>query len=345
MAGFSRTSVSNCVNIPRAPGSITANALKNKLANETSLIVTERMIQRDLLDLKSYGIFSLEYDKKTKPYKWSFPLHAQLNIPSLRTNEALVFALAQMHLKPLLPASVLKELAPYFISAEKCLAGFSGKSKTADWLSKVRVISMGQPLLTPTHEEGTPPETQETVYDALLKNERIKIEYRKRGEESYTTYDSISPLGIVQRGLILYLVCLKGDATKPITFALHRIRSAERLYLSANRPKNFRLDDYIASGALGISKDDEIILKAIFYDNAGEHLLESKLSSEQTYKLGPEPHSLEISAPVIWTQQLEWWLQAFADKVQVIKPVALRNQLRKNLEKAARRYVAETAQA
>ena len=252
--------------------------------------------------------------------------------------------MAEMHLKPLLPASVLAQLMPYFSSAEKCLNGYAGKTNVADWLDKVRVIPMNQPLLAPVNEGGVPPETHEIVYDALLQNKKIKIEYRKKGEESYAKFDSISPLGIVQRGLILYLICLKGNSTKPITLALHRIRYAERVSGICDdvvRPSNFSLDTFIASGALGVSHGDEIALRAIFYDKAGDHLLESKLASEQVVTDGPEPGSLEIRAQVIWTQQLEWWLQAFADKVQVIKPLALRNQLRKNLKKGAGRYAAD----
>ena len=332
-------------NIPRAPKSITAIELTKKLTNQSTLKVTDRMIQRDLLDLESYGIFSLEYDKSTKPFKWYFPVNAQLKIPALSTNEALVFALAGIHLKPLLPESVLAHLMPYFLSAAKSLAGYSGKTNTADWLDKVRVIPVGQPLLAPVNEEGTSPATHGIVYEALLKNERIKIEYRKRGEEIYTTYDNISPLGLVQIGLILYLVCLIGNSTKPIRLSLHRIRNAERLYEEVVRPKNFSLDNFIASGALGVRKGDKISLKVIFYDNAGDHLLESKLAPEQVAIDGPEPNSLEICAPVIWTHQLEWWLQAFADKVQIIEPLDLRNRLRENLERAAGRYATDAVQS
>ena len=333
--------------IPRAPQFITVTHLLTKLRDESYVKadhpmidddtdIATRMIQRDLKRLEKCEIFNLvRKDNFQAETEWSFKKGSQLSIPGLTPTEALVFTLAKTNLSPLLPASVLNDLEPYFSMAGGVLAGYSGTLKNADWLDKVRIIPVGQALLPPSNEEVAP-ETLKTIYEALLQNDKIKIEYRKYNEKSYTTYDDISPLGIVQYG-ILYLVCMTGN-DGPIRFPLHRIRNAKESWEKAFRPKDFSLDKYIADGAFGVRKGDVIDLKAIFYNKAGNHLLETKLASEQVVKAGPEADSFEISAPVIWTLQLEWWLQGFADNVQVIEPIDLRNQLRTKLERAAGRY-------
>ncbi|MBL8474291.1 MAG: WYL domain-containing protein, partial [Rhodocyclaceae bacterium] len=67
------------------------------------------------------------------------------------------------------------------------------------------------------------------------------------------------------------------------------------------------------------------------------HLEETPLAGDQTLDTLPDGR-LRITAGVLLTQQLEWWLLGFGDAVEVLAPPALRAHMAARLREAARRY-------
>jgi hypothetical protein len=57
----------------------------------------------------------------------------------------------------------------------------------------------------------------------------------------------------------------------------------------------------------------------------GQHLLESPLSADQQVR--QDGDWLRISATVIETEQLKWWLRSFGDAVSVLRPVSVARSL------------------
>lgn len=316
--------------IPRYPAKITAGDIRDRLAGD-GFKVTKRTVERDLASLSD--LFPLLSDEREKPFGWSWKKEAlPLDVPSLGNSEALAFALIEQFLRGFLPHATLSQLAPYFRMAGQRLSALPKGSAIHAWPDKVRVVPPTQPLIPPRIDARV----QQTVSDALLFDRQMVIRYQKRGEDQLKEY-IVHPLALVQRGAITYLVATLFDYADVLLLAMHRIRSADILDERASRPKDFDIDRYIAKGALGFGNGKQVKLEAIFYEPAAEHLYETPLSEDQAITPVDDTH-VRVMATVANTPQLEWWLLAFGDAVEVVKPVSLREGIREMVQNMAVRY-------
>jgi predicted DNA-binding transcriptional regulator YafY len=317
--------------IPRAPGKITVQDIHSRLASE-DFDVTVRTIQRDLHELAQ--AFPLTVDERDRPFGWSWQKDAQsFDLPGIAVPEALMLSLAEQHLVNHLPPAILDTLRPSFRSAERTLAHAQGKASTRSWLGKVRSVMPTQPLIAPEVDSAS----QRTVYEALMHDRQLKLTYQKRGAPQPVVYESVHPLGVVQRGQLIYLVCVFADYDDLRLLAMHRIVCAESLYEAARKPAGFCIDAYIQSGALGFGSGENITLCATFTRKAGEHLLESRIRPEQAMAELPDGR-LQLTATVPNTKELHWWLLGFGDSVEVIEPASLREQMKQTISRMGSLY-------
>jgi hypothetical protein len=93
---------------------------------------------------------------------------------------------------------------------------------------------------------------------------------------------------------------------------MHRILSAEMSTLSFERPKDFDLQKYDDDGRFGFGNGKRVKLRFQIKKGVGRQLLESPLSTDQTAK--DMDDWLEISATVVDTLQLQWWVNGFGDR-------------------------------
>lgn len=305
--------------LPRFPRKITVQEIKGKLAS-ADFEVTERTIQRDLQELSE--VFPLTADEREKPYGWSWQRDApSFDLPGLGVSEALTLVLVEQHLHNFLPPSALDQLQPYFKAAANALnlAREDGGSKA--WLGKVRSVPAAQLLLPPSLDG----DVQRNVYEALLRDRQLKLSYRKKGERVQVEY-VVHPLAIVQRGPILYLVCTFFEYTDIRLLALHRVISAEMADASSKRPKGFSIDGVIASGIMGFGGEEQIQLEAKFKAEEGAHLYETPISKNQHLE-ELEDGRVRLTATVVDTCELRWWLQGFGPNVEVVGPADLRDAI------------------
>jgi len=306
--------------VPRAPQKVTAGDLCLRLADE-GFTVAKRTVERDLQELSK--VFPIEADTRGTPYGWSWLREASsFDLPGLTVPEALTLTLVEQHLRHQLPPSAADALRPHFQSAARTLSAVDDATPARVWLGKVRAVPPQQPLLPPRLDE----DCQRTVYLALMQDRQLRLHYRKRDADKDTVYEAVHPLAVVQRGGLIYLVCMFADFEDVRTIALHRVRHAEVLYEPARRKHGFDIDDYIASGQFGVIAGAPIALRAVFTRAAGEHLFETPLSADQVLSAGPGA-SLRLSATVPNTRALVWWLLGFGDGVTVEEPAALRAEL------------------
>jgi predicted DNA-binding transcriptional regulator YafY len=316
--------------IPRHPRRISATDIHAQLSSD-GYKVAKRTVERDLHTLSS--IFPLVVDERAKPYGWSWLQDAPaFDLPGLSNSEALTLLLAREHLVALLPASTLAQMRPHFRMAEGKLAAFGKHSGAADWMDKVRVIPATQPLLAPRIDA----DIQATINDALLLGKQVKVSYRKRAADVDETYP-IHPLGLVQRGQVLYLVCTIKSYSHLRLLALHRIQAAATLEQALTKPVEFNLDAYLESGAFGWLPGPAIRLEAAFTVEAATHLEETPLSNDQTMTPLPDGR-VKVAATVRETLQLHWWLQGFGDAVEVVSPPSLRQRQTEAARRLADRY-------
>jgi len=114
--------------------------------------------------------------------------------------------------------------------------------------------------------------------------------------------------------LELYIVCRYRGYDNERNLALHRILSAEMSTLTFDRPKGFNLAKYDDDGRFGFGEGEKIRLAFRIERNAGLHLLESPLSNDQQV-VELEDGKLEITATVVDSAMLDWWLRGFGDSV------------------------------
>jgi predicted DNA-binding transcriptional regulator YafY len=180
---------------------------------------------------------------------------------------------------------------------------------------------------------------QRTVYLALMQERLLRLHYRKRDSAAASIYAAVHPLAVVQRGGVIYLVCMFGDFDDVRTIALHRVEQAEMLYEPSRRQPGFDIDAYIASGQFGVIAGAPIQLRAVFSRVAGEHLHETPLVADQQLST-MEDGQLLLAATVPHTRALVWWLLGFGDAVVVQEPPVLREELASIAERMVRAYAA-----
>ena len=287
---------------------VTAPELHQQLA-DAGFERDMRTIQRQLETLAE--LYELDRDDSSKPYRYSWKEKAKgLSLPSLSTQESLLLMLAEQHLTSLLPAKLMKSMEGFFTQARSQLGDRASTQREREWLQKVRVVSTSQPLL--------PPKIDPTVFDqisnALYGNQWLEVDYKNAAGKRTTA--RVMPLGLAQQGPRMYLVCRFDGYDNERSLALHRILSARASTLTFERPKNFDLKQYDDDGRFGYGDGERIRLSFRIKKEAGLHLLESPLSADQ--QVVDLENAYEITATVVDSDMLEWWLRGFGEAVSEI---------------------------
>ncbi len=288
---------------------ITASELHQQL-KDAGIERDLRTIQRQLEMLSEH--FHLERDDRSKPYGYRWPDDAKaLAVPNLTPQESLLLRLAEEHLRNLLPIRLMRSMDGFFAQARKNLGTAGPKSLEREWPDKVRVVATSQPLLAPRIAPGV----FEAACEALYANQWLRIDYRNAAGNRAPA--EVMPLGLAQQGPRLYLVCRFKGYDDERTIALHRVLSARTMTLSFNRPKDFDLKRFDDEGRFGFGDGRKVKLTFRIAKEEGAHLLETPLSSDQQVK--ELKYAYQISATVVDSAMLEWWLKGFGGAISGIR--------------------------
>lgn len=291
--------------IPRN-SKISAPELHQQLST-TGVARDLRTIQRQLEMLSEH--FEIERDERNKPYGYRWKERAKgLALPMLSEQESLLLTLAEKQLGNLLPASVMKSMGGFFVQARANIGQGAHAQLEREWLSKIRVVSETQPLLPPKIAKGV----LEEVSNALFANLWLNLDYKNAGGKR--TSVEVMPLGLAQQGPRMYLVCRFQGYDNERSLAVHRIISAKATSTAFIRPKEFDFQKYDDDGRFGFGEGQRVHLTFRIERDAGLHLQESPLSSDQQV-LERQDGTLEITATVVDSGMLEWWLRGFGDAV------------------------------
>lgn len=271
-----------------------------------------RTVQRQLEELSEH--FDIERDDRTRPYGYRWKQNARgFSLPGLNEKESLLLTLAEQHLRNLLPVEVLRSLDPFFAEARRNLSpGSDGGTLEREWLQKVRVVSTSQPLLPPAIRPGV----LEAVSTALYKNLWLDVDYTTADRRKLKA--RVMPLGLAQQGTRLYLVCRFEGFENERSLALNRMTAVDCTHNVFERPTQFDLEKFDSDGRFGIGDGKNIRISFRITRPAGAHLLESRLSRDQT--VSEDGDGYVISATVSLTEQLKWWLRGFGAEVTVLAP-------------------------
>lgn len=318
-----------------AKGKISTSMLQERLGN-LGHKVSARTVQRDLESLTIP--FGLECDTRNKPYGWYWANeNKRITVPGMDASQALSLRLLQIYLIDLLPESTVQELRPYFEEASNKLSQHYGDTAVQRWLDKVAIVPATQPLLPPLVKRAV----HDTVTQGLLSERQLDIRYTSPGGKQAKSA-TVHPLGLVQHGVVQYLVATFFQYDDPRMLPLHRIQSATTLLdAPSTTPRGFTLKGYIEQGAFGFGPQSgnakPIRLVAVFGSQSGAHLLESPLSMDQTVQELADGR-LRFTATVPHTERLIWWLLSFGPFVKVEKPLSLRREVASRLRDGAAQY-------
>ena len=185
--------------IPKPPVQRTISQLLEELSEILEEPVDKRWMERSLQMLKDQ--FPIHLNDKSRPYGWCWEKGASFDIPGMTLSEAQTLALAEQHLKPLLPGTIWESLQGLFTQAHKKLKLPQHHAPgRRSWLDKVRSVPAWQPLLAPHID----PVIRNTVYQALHTDQPFRAGYQKPWQDEPVEY-TIHPLGLVQRGSLNYL--------------------------------------------------------------------------------------------------------------------------------------------
>ena len=284
---------------------VSAKELHRQL-QEAGLGKELRTVQRQLKLLSRH--FDIERDDRDKPYGYRWSEQAEgFSVPRLKLQDSLLLTLAEQYLRAILPERLMQSMAGFFAQAKYDLKYQGRQRPEQEWLSKVRIVDTTQPLLPPKIRSGV----FEAVSNALYENKWLKLKY-KNADGKQGNY-RVMPLGLAQQGPRLYLVCRFEDFDNERSLALHRIISAEVSTMSFDRPVDFDLKKYDDDGRFGFGEGERIKLSFKIDKPYGAHLLETPLSKDQEVRDLDDVY--EITATVVDTEQLNWWLRGFGDAV------------------------------
>jgi predicted DNA-binding transcriptional regulator YafY len=287
---------------------VTAPQLQWQLA-EAGFRRDVRTIERQLEALSAH--FEIDRDETSKPYRYSWrPWAKGISLPALTAQECLLLTLAEQQLSQLLPPRLLKSMSAFFSQARNHLDEQPSARLEREWLKKIRIVSTSQPLL--------PPKTDNKVFEevsaALFGDRWLSVVYRNAAGEEIKS--KVMPLGLVQQGPRMYLVCRFEGYTNERNLALHRISSASATSATFKRPSGFDLKRYDDEGRFGFGHGELIKLSFSIEKDYGLHLLESPLSEDQQVSEGRKHY--RISATVADSAMLDWWLRGFGKVVSRI---------------------------
>ncbi len=317
--------------IPRHPRRKTPSELRESL-RLSGYELTLRSVQRDLIALSTPWGITCETEGVTSYWYWS-PDAKLFDIPNLGSAEALVFLMAKAYLQDAIPRSQLTLLAPYFERAEQLIG--SAKIPISRWHQRVRVIQRGPSLHVPVVR----PEVVKEVHEALLYERRVRLTYKKRGEKSVKDYE-LSPQALILREGVMYLVASANEYEELLHFALHRASGAALIERPAKRIQGFNLDHYVDNErafSYPTKKQVSIRLRASLDQGLADHLSERPLSGDQSINQ-KEGSEYVLTATVVDTAELRWWLLGLGPAIVVSAPSELRQWMKQTIESMSKMY-------
>lgn len=292
--------------------------------------LSQRTVQRDLQKIRETKLLPLDY-QNSKPACWYLKRKDTTSKTPMTEEEAVAFSLVKTFLAKLLPPVEQEHIVEVFHVADETLK----KSNLSSWIDKVRTAPSNLELISPAIDKSI----LDVIYEALLKNICIKATYRPLETELHKDI-VISPLGIVMRHNIGYLLGTSEEYEEPKQFALHRFQDVKIHERDAKIPPNFNLEKYIADGGFEYpikNAPAKIDLKLVIKDYMKLILTETPLSENQVITDYKDNFYL-LRATVKNTRQLRWWIHSFAPGIVILEPPELRKEFVDTLDELRNLY-------
>lgn len=248
--------------------------------------------------------------------------------------EALSLVMVEKYLSQSLPVLLNRPLEAIFSKAHSIL-DLHKKSNLTHWPEKITVIQPTQPFIAPQTDQTV----LAAVHEALLNEQLLQVNYQSLNAKTGTSKTlKLHPLGLVQRGNIGYLAAMTNNYEDVYFYALHRIQSAKIQPEKCRLKHGFDLNHFAATqGHFGPAVP--IRLKARVCDQLGQILEESPLSEQQTLSAKDGSGYRILNADALDTWQLRWWILGEADRIEILEPDSLRQDIKSSIQKMGSNYL------
>ncbi|WP_083091430.1 helix-turn-helix transcriptional regulator [Acidithiobacillus ferrivorans] len=281
--------------------------------------VTDKTVIRDLEEFADQHI--VLRDDRGKPHGWTikdgYDLIRKL---AARHDTALPLLLADRYLRDLLPEEVVIELSATVQILQHHLR--DQDSCYSHWLGKVATISGGLSRLSPRINGGI----RETLTNALLKNEPVRVIYRRQDNEVRERV--LWPKALVMRDGVPVIVAQEPGGY-PKQYLLYRFEKAIAIAstVSVTATTGFELENYLNESFKYFLSSQPFLLRLRIEPELEKELLERPLSGDQRIQYDRRRNFLMLYATVVDSYPLRSWLLSQGDNVEVKGPVVLRNLL------------------
>ncbi len=303
--------------LPVRPPGATASALQRRL-EQAGHASSKRTVERDLVELSR--IFPLQCNSKGTPFGWYWTPGSSAELPGLSISDALTMRLVEGSIRPLVPPNLLAALEPRFAQARKKLEALCADNASARWADKVASVPPALALIPPQVDSNV----LETVQTALLNDTQLKCRYYAAHKDQIHEL-TLSPLALVQRAQVTYLIAIAEPFEDIRQFVLHRFQAARAIERPSNRPSEFNLQRYIASGAMQFGKGLPITLEAWISKGLARLVRETPISSDMTLRATDDGALMQ--ATVLDTWELHWWILSHAGSIRIDQPSTLRKSI------------------
>ena len=214
-----------------------------------------------------------------------------------------------------LPGKLNRAMEPFFDAARQTLSETQGKiTHENEWLNKVAVVSNTLPQIPPSIK----PRIFEAVSNALFENKKLKITYQNaEGKEKTKT---VSPMGLVQQDIRLYLVC-RFDGYQDIRhLALHRIRNAELLTEPAQKELNFDIKTYVKEHHFNYTNSEtKMVRLTLVFTNEATALNLTEAPFNRTQKIEKlEDGRYRLTVKIEDSLLLDGWINTWRDIAGIV---------------------------
>ncbi|WMS96179.1 WYL domain-containing protein (plasmid) [Pseudoalteromonas sp. HL-AS2] len=311
--------------VPMGPSSISTQQLQQQLI-ERGIVLSTRMLQRDLQSLYEQGCFGLEKDARSKPYGWSINAQWRGGNTKVMSSE---MAEHYLLLEQLLPQSVPSDVKQsVHIKAEQALKRFNGH--VPDWLAT---------LPKPSLKVNVDTQLVTQIEHAIKHKRAVSAElYRVLYDEAHwLKFAELSFYNLVEQGGVLMAQFMVGSLhDKCYQMPVYRIRNVHILQKTRREPNNEQLKSLRSAINKGMKQETiELIVKVPNHSAVNQGFIEL---GELIDKQQIDDKNVLFTYQTTDTEQLTDELFKCAHWLEVIKPEKLRQRIVSKLQAAANIY-------
>ncbi|HEY7411149.1 MAG TPA: WYL domain-containing protein [Vicinamibacteria bacterium] len=286
--------------------------------------VTERTIRRDLEALQEAG-FPL-YDERMDGRKvWRLIEGYKQRLTqsfSLAELSALYFGKNMMSF--LGGAPFASDLESAFTKIREALP-----ARSLPYLERIQDLFLARP--DPSKDYSGKLDVIAALIDATLHQRKARLSYFSFASKRTKTY-TVDPYRLVYYHGGLYLYARADEYDEVRTFAVDRIQKIEVLDQAFEPPADFSPSEY-ARAAFGITGGRPEQVELLFDAEVASYIRERNWHESQQIKDAPRGGvTLRLSVAV--SEELKSWIKGFLPHVEVARPVALREAIARDLERA-----------